>query len=278
MMTEENNAPKIKNLLLTGASGGMATALRPLLSKIAEKVVLTSRSAIEDLAPNEVWQRADLADADQAQAIVKGCDAILHLGGYSVEGPFRPIMEANILGLYNLYEAARAEGQPRILFASSNHVIGYYSQDQRLTADAAPRPDSLYGVSKCFGESLARFYYEKFGQETAIVRIGSCYEKPNNHRMLATWMSFADFASLVERVFTVPRLGCPIIYGASDNDRSWWDNSEVAYLGWSPRDNSEVFAVEVNAAEPNPDPDASVNRYQGGAFVDCPLMKEDTAS
>lgn len=275
MMSENNNVPKIRRLLVTGASGGMATALRPLLAKIAEKVVLSSRRSIEDLGPNEEGRPADLSNAEQARAIVKGCDAILHLGGYSVEGPFRPIMEANILGLYNLYEAARAEGQPRIIFASSNHVIGYYPQDVRLNADSQPRPDSLYGVSKCFGEALARFYYEKFGQETAIVRIGSCYEKPNNHRMLSTWMSFADFTSLVERVLTVPRLGCPIIYGASDNDRSWWDNSQVAYLGWKPADNSEAFAAEVDAAEPNPDPNSSVNRFQGGAFVDCPLMQED---
>jgi len=266
----------MNRLLLTGASGGLAAAIRPHLGRLANTVVLSSRKRIDVLDSHEEWRPADLSDAGQAHSVVAGCDAILHLGGYSVEGPFQPILEANILGVYNLYEAARAEGHPRILFASSNHVIGYYPQDVRLKGNVPHRPDSLYGVSKSFGEALARFYFEKFGQETAIVRIGSCLEKPVDHRMLSTWLSVDDFVQLVERVFTAPRLGCPIIYGASRNDRSWWDNSEVGYLGWSPRDNAEDYASEVNAAHPNPDPNAARHRYQGGDFINFPIITENS--
>lgn len=266
----------MKRLLLTGASGGMAADIRPLLSQLADTVVLSSRKPIEDLAPHEVSLTADLSNPEEVRAVVEGCDAIIHLAGYSVEGPFNKILEANIQGVYNLYEAARVSGQPRILFASSNHVVGYYPQDARLKGDVLHRPDSLYGVSKSFGESLARFYFEKFAQETAIVRIGSCLEKPTNHRMLSTWISLRDFIQLADRVFNVPRLGCPIIYGASDNDRSWWDNSDVGYLGWSPQDNSEQFAPEIYAACPNPDPNAARHKYQGGDFIDHSIITENT--
>ncbi len=264
----------MNRLLLTGASGGMAKNIRPLLAQYAKTLVLSSRKQITDMAANEEWHPADLSSPEALQAVVKGCDAIVHLGGYSVEGPFQPILEANIQGLYNLYEAARLEGKPRILFASSNHVIGYYPQSARLKGDVLHRPDSLYGVSKSFGESLARFYFEKYGQETAIVRIGSCLEKPTDHRQLSTWLSHEDFFQLVKQVFTVPRLGCPIIYGASNNDRSWWDNTDVGYLGWSPKDNAERFADEVAAAHPKPCPNAAVNRFQGGNLIQLPNTTE----
>lgn len=264
----------MNRLLLTGASGGMARSIRPLLGQLAKTVVLTSRKEITDLASHEEWYGADLTDTEALQKIVNGCDAIVHLGGYSVEGQFAPILEANIQGLYNLYEAARLAGMPRILFASTNHVIGYYPQTQRLKGDVLHRPDSLYGVSKSFGESLARFYFEKYGQETAIVRIGSCLEKPENYRQLATWLSHHDFCQLVDKIFTAPWLGCPIIYGVSNNDRSWWDNADVSYLGWAPKDNSEIFAKEIAAADPKPNSNAPVNRYQGGNMIELPNFTE----
>ncbi len=177
------------------------------------------------------------------------------------------IRNSNIDGVVNLYEAARkASHPPRILFASSNHAIGYHTQDTRLDAKSATRPDSLYGVSKVFGEALASMYYDKFGIETACVRIGSCFAEPKNHRMLSTWLSFDDFVTLIERVFAVSRLGCPIIYGASANAASWWDNREVAYLGWTPQDNSEVFRAQVDAQMSPPPADDPTALYQGGAF------------
>jgi len=254
----------------------MGSAVRPYLGELADKVILSSRDVIDNLAPHEEFRPAELSDFHQVRSILDGCDAVIHLGGYSTEGPFKPILDANIVGTYNLYEAARATGQPRILFASTNHVIGYYPQNVKLKGDVMHRPDSLYGVSKSFGESLARFYFDKFGQETAIVRIGSCLKKPTDYRQLSTWLSVPDFVQLVEKVFTVPQLGCPIIYGASANERSWWNNSEVSYLGWSPQDNSEIFAGEIEAAIPNPDPNDPTHLYQGGHYIDFPIMTEQS--
>jgi uronate dehydrogenase len=183
-------------------------------------------------------------DSPAVERLVDGCDGIVHLGGRSVEDTWEVIRSANIDGMFNLYEAARKTSKPRIVFASSNHAIGYHRQTERLDAEARIRPDGLYGVSKVFGEAIASMYHDKFGIETACVRIGSCFPEPRNQRMMATWLSYDDFVRLIERVFAVPVLGCPIIYGASDNDVSWWDNGKTGYLGWRPQDNSEAFRAK----------------------------------
>lgn len=265
----------MKRLLLTGAAGGLGSAMRGRLKGLAEIVRISDIVELGNLAAHEEAMLCDLGDRASVDRLVKDCDAIIHLGGISVEDKFSKIMNANLLGLYNLYEAARENGMPRILFASSNHTIGYYRQDEYLDQDVPLRPDGLYGVSKCFGEALARMYFEKFGQETALVRIGSCMEKPKNHRMLATWMSHDDFLAMIECIFRVPRLGCPVIWGCSNNDTRWWDNSHVSYLGWHPKDNAERFRAEIDAAVPRPKPDEVVAIYQGGPFVSDPIFAED---
>ena len=188
-------------------------------------------------------------------------------GGKSIEGPWEVVRDSNIEGMVNLYEAARKTGKPRILYASSNHAIGFYPQAETLDADSPIRPDGFYGVSKVFGEALASMYHDKSGIETACVRIGSCFPEPHDHRMLSTWLSPGDFVRLIERVFTVDTLGCPIIYGVSANKDVWWDNSKVAYLGWEPQDSSEPYRAKLDAAMERPGPDDPSRLYQGGAFA-----------
>jgi uronate dehydrogenase len=176
------------------------------------------------------------------------------------------ILQANIVGLYNLYEAARHSGKPRIVFASSNHVVGYYRRDEFIDNSVAPKPDSLYGVSKVFGEAVASMYWQKFAQETLSMRIGSCFDKPLTRRMLATWLSYQDFVSLCGRAFSAPRLGHTVVYGASANDEQWWDNGNASFLGWRPQDTSAKWRVEVEAAAVDDPADPAVI-YQGGAFT-----------
>ena len=264
----------LDRLLITGAAGGLGRMVRDRLGHVARQVRLSDIAPLDGAPSGMEVVSCDLADRDAVAKLVEGCDGILHLGGVSVEDSFDRILPANIAGLYNLYEAARTHGHPRILFASSNHAIGFYRQDQHLTSAMPQRPDTLYGVSKCFGEALASLYHDKFGQETALVRIGSCFPEPRDHRMLATWLSPDDFVSLVARVFTAPRLGCPVIWGVSDNDRSWWDNSTAAFLGWRPKDNAERFAEALDARLPVPAPDAVDAVYQGGKFVSEPIHPE----
>lgn len=265
---------RMKRLLMTGAAGGIGRRVRKRLTEFCEILRVSDIEPLEPAGEREEVVQCDLCDRDRVRELVRDCDGILHLGGKSIEGSFEVILNANIIGCYNLFEAARNTGKPRILYASSNHAIGYYPRDARLDATATLRPDSLYGVSKCFGEALASLYHDKFGIETAIVRIGSCFPEPRNHRMLATWLSTDDFLALVERVFRVPRLGCPIIYGASDNDESWWDNRHVRYLGWKPKDNAESFRSKLDSAAGPPEDSAEL-RYQGGAFAQAGHFEDE---
>lgn len=264
----------MKRLLITGAAGNLGSLVRPRLTHLADTLRLSDIAGLGEAAAHEELIVCDLADKAAVAALIDGCDGIVHLGGQSVEAAWPVVRDANIEGLFNLYEAARAHGKPRILFASSNHAIGFYRQTERIDAAAPVRPDGLYGVSKVFGEALARMYFEKFGIETACVRIGSCLPKPANHRMLSTWLSPDDFVRLIERVFRVPVLGCPIVYGVSANEASWWDNSAAAYLGWRPRDNSEQFRAELDAARPQPAADAADAVYQGGYFATDGIHEE----
>ncbi len=257
----------LRKLLVTGAAGGVGKAIRPLLPQLADSVVLSDIAAIDDPGANEQVVACDLTDRQAVGALVDGVDGIIHLGGLSVEHAFDAILQANFLGTYNLFESARRNGRPRIVFASSNHVIGYYRRDQRLDASVLPKPDSFYGLSKAFGENLASMYFDKFGQECLSVRIGSCFPKPKNPRMLATWLAVEDFADLCARAFEAPRLGNAIVYGASDNDETWWDNAQTAFLGWKPKHSSSRWRQETLASAAPEDPTDPAVIYQGGGFA-----------
>lgn len=264
----------MRRLLITGAAGQLGRVMRKRLAPLADTIRLADLARLDPPERDEECMSCDLSDAAAVHEMVAGCDGIVHLGGVSVERPFDQILGGNIVGLYNLYEAARAHGQPRIVFASSNHTIGYYPQTERLGPDAPYRPDGLYGVSKCFGEALARLYFDKFGQETALVRIGSCTPEPTNYRMLSTFLSHDDFASMIEAIFRVSTLGCPVIWGSSANDAGWWDNSHLGWLGWKPKDNAEAHRTHIEALTPRPDPSDPTSRFQGGDFVNNPIFKE----
>ncbi|TCT04839.1 NAD-dependent epimerase/dehydratase family protein [Paralcaligenes ureilyticus] len=256
-----------EKLLLTGAAGGLGRALRERLKANCSVLRLSDVQPFGEAAAAEEVVLADLADAAAVDGMVKGVDAIVHLGGISVEGPFGPILQANIIGMYNLYEAARKHGVKRLVFASSNHVTGFYRQDQTLTADHPPRPDSFYGLSKAFGEDLSRFYFDRYGIETACVRIGSSFPEPKDRRMLATWLSFNDLHRLITACLTTPVLGHSIIFGMSDNAVTWWDNSRAHHVGYAPQDSSDVFREAVYARTPQPDLTDPAVQFQGGAFV-----------
>lgn len=257
----------MKRLLITGAAGSLGSICRQRLTHLADTIRLSSRSDMGEAASNEEIVKCDLADGPAVEALVEGCDGIVHMGGHATENRWEVVRTANIDGMFNLYEAARKHGRPRIVYASSNHAIGFYRQNQRIDVAAPTRPDSLYGVSKVFGEALASMYHDKFGIETACVRIGSCFPQPKNHRMLSSWLSYDDLVRLIECVFRVPVLGCPIIYGVSANDSSWWNNDAVSYLGWHPRDNAESHRARLDAEIGKRDPDAPDSRFQGGQFT-----------
>ncbi len=257
----------MNRLLITGAAGGLGRMLREKLAGYAAVLRLSDIAELGEAGAGEEVVPCDLADAAAVDRLVEGCDGIVHLGGVSVEDRFEAILEANFRGTYNLFDAARRLGAPRILFASSNHAIGFHRREDRLDGASPFRPDSLYGLSKCFGENLGRYYYDKFGLENVAVRIGSCFPEPKDRRMLATWLSPDDFVALIKAVFEATRVGHTMVYGASANREQWWDNGHAAFLGWTPKDSSERFRAKVEAAQPRQDPEDPAVRFQGGGFA-----------
>lgn len=257
---------KFNRLLLTGAAGGLGKVLRDSLKPFARTLRLSDIAEMAPAAAGEEVIRCDLADKASTDALVQGCDAIVHLGGVSVERPFEEILEGNIKGVFHIYEGARRHGVKRVVFASSNHVIGFHKQGEVLDADSPRRPDGYYGLSKSYGEDLSRFYFDRYGIETACLRIGSSFPEPRDRRMMVTWLSYADLTELVRSSLFAPELGHAIVYGMSANRDRWWDNRKAAHVGFTPKDSSEPYRAKVET-QPAPDPLDPASRFQGGAFV-----------
>ncbi|HTH76622.1 MAG TPA: NAD(P)-dependent oxidoreductase [Trinickia sp.] len=254
-------------ILLTGAAGGLGRVLRERLPHYADVLRVSDIAPIGEARTNEEAMVCNLADAPAVDALVRGVDVIVHLGGVSVERPFEEVLPANIQGAYHLYEAARRHGVRRIVFASSNHVTGFYRQDEVIDTVAPQRPDSYYGLSKAFGEQLAQFYFDRYGIETVCLRIGSSFPEPKDRRMLATWLGYDDLEQLVRRAMFVPNVKCTIVYGVSANRDVWWDNSHAAHLGYAPTQTSEPWRERIEREQPPRAEDDPVRVYQGGAFV-----------
>jgi uronate dehydrogenase len=255
-------------ILITGAAGKLGRHLRATLRPLTRSMLLTDIAQLAPAEEGEEVRNVDLADEAAVFSLMEGVSAIVHLGGIIVEAPFADILRSNIVGCYNVWEGARRAGVTRIVYASSCHAVGMYRRDERLDSAALQRPDSFYGLSKAFGEDIARLYFDRHGIEAACLRIGSCLPEPTGERMLATWLSHADLTRLVSACLTTPYLGYAIIYGMSANPNSWWDNSKVDYIGYRPQDSAETFRDKLSA-NPGPlDRDDPVVRLQAGFFAE----------
>jgi uronate dehydrogenase len=253
-------------VLMTGAAGEVGTRLRRLLPPVYPDLVLSDLNTPADLAATEIFRPADLADPAQVEAICEGIDGILHFGGYSVEGPWDSILQSNIIGCYNLFEAARSQGVKRIVFASSNHAVGFYPRHHRIGPDVTARPDSRYGVSKVFGEALGALYADKHGIGVTCLRIGNFGDKPIDHRRLSIWLKPEDLVQLCRIGLEHPDIHFEILYGASFNERAWWDNSRAYELGYRPTGKAEDFREHAMAEQAKLAADPVGDFYQGGAF------------
>jgi len=254
----------MKTILITGAAGGIGTHLRRELAG-RYRLRLSDRRAIKPLGAGESFVRADITRLGDLLRAARGADAVVHLGGYSVEGSWEDIHPANIVGCYNAFEAARRCGVKRFLFASSNHAVGFYRRDQIIDHRVVLRPDSRYGVAKAFGEALGSLYADKYGMQVFCMRIGNVNPAPLDKRRLSIWISPRDMAQLVSIGIEHPDIRFEVVYGVSGNTRSWYDNANALRLGFRPQDDSEAFAAEVLAREQPGDPRAET--YQGGSFV-----------
>lgn len=256
-----------KRLLITGAAGRLGRVLRESLKSQADVLRLTDIASLGELASHEEASQCDLGDINAVLPLLDGVDAVVHAGGVPLEDTFDKILNSNIVGTYNIYEAARRKGVKRVVYTSSNHAIGFYDRTDTLDASVPHRPDSLYGLSKCFAEDLGRYYWDKFGIESVNLRIGSSFEEPLDRRMLATWLSFGDFAQLVERSLLAPRVAHMVVYGMSNNRELLWDNRAARSIGYIPQDSADIYRAAVEAKHAPLKPDEPAARYHGGNFA-----------
>jgi uronate dehydrogenase len=206
--------------------------------------------------------------------LAEGCGTIVHLGGVSTEQPFETVIGPNIRGLYHIYEAARRE-KARVVFASSNHSIGFHERTERIGANTQFLPDGFYGLSKAYGELMGRMYWFKHGVESVFLRIGSATPEPVNARMLASWLSYWDFSRMVERSVLAPSVGCSVLWGASKNARmTWWRDDAREALGWEPVDSADGYAAQLAGAVSG---DPVEERYMGGAYCSTEYSRAEPA-
>jgi uronate dehydrogenase len=253
-------------VLITGAGGGIGSALRETLRGVYPVLRLSDRVPLQPARDGEEVDQTDIADMAAVERMVAGVDGIIHLGGISGENSWETILEGNIIGLYNVFEAARRAGVKRIVMATSNHAVGFYPRAETIDHRVVPRPDSRYGVSKAFSEALASLYAEKHGIGFLCTRIGNFGIEPIDSRRLAIWVSPRDYTQLVRIGLEHPDVRFEIVYGVSGNQRSWYDNRNAHRLGYRPEDDSEPYAVAILAREANLQKDPIAERYQGGTF------------
>ena len=252
-----------KRILLTGAAGKVARSVRPHLSALCEELRLTDIVPVELSGPNQTAVVANLADPAALPALVDHVDAIVHFAGYPREAPWSVLLDANIRTVINLWEAAAAAGVQRILYASSNHAVGYYPRSEEIDARVPTRPDSRYGTTKAFMEAVAQLYADKNGLRAFGMRIGFCGPEPLDRRMLSHWLHPDDLAQLIEVGLTAD-YHHEIVYGVSANSTTWYDNSRAEALGYHPRHSADIFgAALADKVTDNP----VAERYQGGSFA-----------
>lgn len=261
-----------RNLLLTGAAGVLGRVLRTPLGRLCGAGQTYATLRVSDrvalsaaVGPHEQDSPCELADRRAMESLLQGVAAVVHLGGVAVEGPFEPICEANIRGVFHLYEAARLAGTRRIVLASSNHASGCYPQGQPIGPADLPRPDGYYGVSKLFAEQMAQLYWDRYGIESVCLRLGTVAAEPQDRRALSTWLSFADLERLVLAALSAKDVGCLTVYGVSANPARWWSEAGWEQLGYRPQDSAEAWREQVQHL--GPPADSPMARLQGGSFL-----------
>jgi uronate dehydrogenase len=247
--------------VLTGAAGRIGTSVRPSIAQQVGRLRLVDRVPVTPEYGCEESFVADLHDRSATNEAIAGADGVVHLGGISDEAPFDDLCAVNILGTFNVVEAARLAGVARFVYASSNRVTGFYPAGTVVGPDVPTRPDSLYAVSKVAGEALGSVYADKFGLSFVSVRIASFEDAPLDRRHLSTWLSPRDCASALLAAMRATGVRYAAFYAVSANTRGWWDLTPGHQLGFHPVDNAEDYAdaIEPGSALPADYPQGGVN-------------------
>ena len=268
----------MKKIVLTGAAGRLGSYLREPLSKMAETLVSSDiKDDIGTLYAGESYVKADLESLDAMMSLLEGADMVVHFGAYVDEAPFEKLLGPNFIGAYNVWEAAFQQGLRRVVYASSIHAVGMHPKNEFIGTDAPHRPDTFYGLAKCFAEDLASMYWDKRGLESVCLRILSCAQV-TNPRAVGSWLSYDDLIQLVEKSVSTPVTGFTVAYGVSNNDRAPVDNSKASHLGYKPKDNAEQFADEVYATSAPLNPQDIGDYCHGGPFASVELGNSGLAT
>ena len=268
----------MKKLVLTGAAGRLGSYLREPLSKMCQELVSTDIvDDIGKLYEGESYAKADVAVYDQIAPLLESADMVVHFGAIVDEKPFEELLGPNFVGSYNVWEAAYQHGLQRVVYASSIHAVGMHKKSDFIGIDAPHKPDTFYGLAKCFSEDLASMYWDKRGLEAVCLRILSCAQV-NNTRALGSWLSYDDLIQLVTRAIDTPSVGFSVVYGVSNNDRAPVDNAKASFLGYRPKDNAEQFAEKILAETPPVDLKDPGQMHHGGSFAAVDLGESGVAS
>ena len=236
----------LSRILITGAAGVIGSAIRPVLAARYPELYLLDRVPITKHDPNEHVIRADIRSVPALEVAMSGVDCVLHLAAIPDEDTWPRIRDANIEGTFGVFEAARRSGVTRVVFASSHHVVGLGKLGKPVAINAAPCPSGLYGVSKLFGEALARLYSDKFGLSVICLRIAAYAPKPHSYRHLLLWISPRDTTELCRCAIEAPEeIRFLTVFGTSNNRRGTYDRSGWDVLGYRPVDDSETFLGKV---------------------------------
>jgi uronate dehydrogenase len=252
--------------LMTGGAGRIGGRLRAELAAQVGLIRTFDRVAAADLRPNEETVVGELSDMAALEAAMQGMDGVVHLAAVPNEQPFETMLQNNVVGTWNVYEAAFRKGVKRVVFGSSNHVVGFYPRGQRLDADVPLRPDSRYGLTKCWGENVGSLYADKYGVKSLHIRIGNAMGPPRSLRTMAIWISDRDLAQLVMIGLVHPAIHNTAVYGVSGNTSGWYDNSAAFALGYRPQDDSQQHVEMATAGEADQQTDAVGRHFQGGLF------------
>ena len=231
-----------RRVLITGAGGRIGGHLSNSLKERYD-LRLHYFHTFPEQQPVDDWIRADIADFDQMAPAFDGIDAVVHMAGQpSTSASWEEVHEQNIVGTYNVLEASRRAGVRKVVFASTNHVMGMYDRDQQWPVHASMpvRPDSLYGVSKAFGENLGRHYADQFGLQVICLRIGWFLPHPHDDFARWSWLSPRDCTQIVWKALEAD-LAFGIFYAISGNGQRRWDITDtMVHLGYVPEDDGET--------------------------------------
>lgn len=258
----------MKLIAITGAAGLVGTGLRQQLRERGYRLLSLDIRPITDCGPQETSAVVDICDQAALTALLRGCDAVVHLAACTTDAAWPEQMRLSVEGCISLFDAARDAGVMRVVYASSHHVVGLHPRQPHgpaMGVEATLRPDSRYAVGKAFGESIGALYAYKYGMQVMALRIGNVNTRPIDRRRLGSWFSWRDLGQLVSIGIEHPDVVFDVVYGISDATGRHYDNSTAFALGYRPQDGAADAAAEAAVLREDPVPAAGSDAARSAA-------------